>query len=73
MYDCCGDGRAVGDSLATALRNALRLVHENLHGFLLVSSERCPWMLAIFSMLLAVGLFGIVRCYVITKVTRPKK
>ncbi|CAL1681861.1 unnamed protein product [Lasius platythorax] len=54
-YDCCGDGRMVGDSFAAGLRNALRFVQEDLHN-LLVDSRHHSWTLlsviAVISLLL---------------------
>lgn len=55
-YDCCGDGRTVGDSFDAGLRNALRFVHEHLDN-LFVDSRPCSWMLlpviTVISLLLA--------------------
>jgi len=63
-YDCCGDGRVVGDSLGAALHTALRLVHESLQG-LLINSEQSTWLflsvVAVSSLMLAIGLFAALR------------
>ncbi|EZA54285.1 hypothetical protein X777_06160 [Ooceraea biroi] len=66
-HDCCGDSRVAGDSLTSALRSALHLLHDSLSDFLLVSSDYRSWTLhlAVVSMLLLLlalaGLFVIKR------------
>lgn len=71
-YDCCGDGRVVGDSLGAALHTALRLIHENLQSFL-INSEQSTWLflsvVAVSSLMLAIGLLA-TRRYRVSKITR---
>lgn len=54
-YDCCGDGRTIGDSFNAGLRNALRFAHEHLDNVLVDSRSR-SWLLlsvvAVISLLL---------------------
>jgi len=75
-YDCCGDGRIVGDSLGAALHTALRLIHENLQGFL-INSEQSTWLflsiVTASSLMLAIGLSATRRYHVVSKITRLQK
>ncbi|EFN72539.1 Cytochrome P450 4c3 [Camponotus floridanus] len=54
-YDCCGDGRTIGDSFNAGLRNALRFTHEHLDNVFADSRSR-SWLLlsviAVISLLL---------------------